>query len=168
MIADEKSRRHHQLDVAAAEQAAPEQQKRRGKERDTRRESIEGGARVSCQRDPEGGERQDSDNELVRNPASSDVTVSDDGEDADPEDKDQYLQRCLRSSLGFPKLADAFALQAVLTWVPSGVTATSQTTVINRDEQSIFGQSRPLLVLSSGEQRATNSFIGKLQSASLP
>ena len=89
MIADEQPGGGHQLDIAAAEKAAPEQQKGRDKKCDARRERIEGRARIPRQRDPKSREREDRNDELVRNAASSDVAVGDDGEDADPEEKDQ-------------------------------------------------------------------------------
>ncbi len=87
MIADQERGRPDQLDIAAAEQAAPEQQKCRDEQRGGRRECVEAGARVALDRDAKGGEREDRDDHLVRNATGSDVTISHNGEDTDSEEK---------------------------------------------------------------------------------
>jgi hypothetical protein len=92
VIADEQRRGPDQLDIATAEKAPPEEQKRRNKKCGARPQGKQSGARIAIYRDPKSGEHEDRDNHLVRNATCSDIAVSHDGKDADPKDKNDQMQ----------------------------------------------------------------------------
>ena len=87
VIAYEQCRGPDQLDIATAEKAAPEEQKSRDKKCRARRQGKQAGAGIAIYRDPKGGEHEDRDDHLIWNAACSDIAVSHDGKDADPDNK---------------------------------------------------------------------------------
>ena len=92
MIADEQHGSSHQLDIAAAKQPAPEQQKTGGENRGGRGEAVKRLAGIAGQDQSSETEGGDGDGERIRDAAGPHIAIGGDREKADPEDWNDAVQ----------------------------------------------------------------------------